>query len=120
MPSSTALRARSALVLALVVLPWVATSDTADLPGRDRSRHAVDAAVIESATTIEVVTADRPTVSPAKRDVLRPMPSLPPAGPAFDAASSLAWLAWRSGAIGWSEPLALHLAERGPPPIAGD
>lgn len=119
MPSSTALRTRSVLVLAMVVLPWVAASHAADRPDRDHARLDAGAPVIESVTTIELVTADRPTIS-TKRDWLRPMPSLPPAGPAPDAVSSLAWLAWRSGSIGWTQPLALHLAERGPPPIAGD
>jgi hypothetical protein len=120
MTSPTALRTRSALVLAMLVLPWVAASHAADRPDRDHARLDGDAPAIESVTTIELVTADRPTISSTKRDGLRPIPSLPPAGPALDASSSLAWLAWRSGSIGWTQPLALHLAERGPPPIAGD
>ena len=120
MPPFSAPRARPAFLLALLVLLWVVASDTGDATDRDRPTLGAKAAVIESVTTIEVVAADRPAISSTKRVGLRPMTSLPPAGPALDAASSLAGLAWRSGSIGWSEPLALHLAERGPPPTVGD
>lgn len=115
-PSLTARHARAAFILALVVIPWV-VAPRADGPTPERSSVGTDAATIESLPTIELVTADRPKISPtAKRgDGLRPVSNLSPAGPALDPASSSAWLAWRSGSIGWSGPLALHLAERGPP-----
>ena len=109
-------------MLAVVVLSWVVASQAEDEPGRNFSTDSTDTAAIESVSTIELVTADRPTVFPtAKRgEGLRPMPGTPPAGPALDAASSFAWLAWRSGSIGWSPPITLHLAGRAPPRIAGD
>jgi hypothetical protein len=71
---------------------------------------------------MELVTADRPKVlpTPKRSDGLRPVSNLLLSGPAFDGASSLVWIGWRSGSVGWSGPLALHLAERGPPLTSGD
>lgn len=112
--------ARSALALAMVVLPWVAAPNLGD--DRERHRSSIDTdAAIESVSTLELVTADRPTVSPsAKRSDGFRLLSIVPAG-AFseDPGSSFAWSAWSSGAVGWAEPIALHLAHRGPPPVAG-
>jgi len=117
----TAQSARSALVLAMVVLPWVAAPHLGDGSNRHRSTVDTDAA-IESVPTLELVTADRPTVSPsAKRsDGFRLLSIVPAAAPAEDPASSFTGSAWSSGSIGWAEPIALHLARRGPPPLADD
>ena len=119
-PSLTARHARPAFILALVVIPWVVAPRT-EGPVPDRPDAFDAAASIQTPPAIELVTADRPKISPtAKRgDGLRPVANPPPAGPALDPASSSAWLAWRSGSIGWSGPLALHLAERGPPRFVG-
>jgi hypothetical protein len=119
-PSLTARHARAAFILALVVIPWVVAPRT-EGPVPDRPDTFDAGAAIQTLPTIELITADRPKISPtAKRgDGLRPVSNLPPAGPALDPASSFAWLAWRSGSIGWSGPLALHLAERGPPRAVG-
>lgn len=105
------------IVLATIVLPWVAVPSTVGDSSLGRPTDATNRATIESATTIDLVSADRPKVSStAKRsDGLRPLSNLPVAGPALDAASSFVWIGWRSGSVGWSGPLALHLAERGPP-----
>jgi len=62
----TAQSARSALVLAMVVLPWVAAPHLGDGSNRHRSTVDTDAA-IESVPTLELVTADRPTVSPSAK-----------------------------------------------------
>ena len=122
MRAFAARHARPAIVLATIVLPWVAVPSAVDDSNLVRPTNATKNATIESATTMELVTADRPKVSPtAKRgDGLRPLSNLPVAGPAPDTASSFVWIGWRSGSVGWSGPLALHLAERGPPSSIGD
>jgi hypothetical protein len=120
----TARHARSALVLAAVYLPWV-VAPRADGPNTERPPVAADAddgTAIESRPTIELVTVDRPKVlpTPKRSDGLRPLSNLPVAGPAPDTASPLVWIGWRSGSVGWSGPLTMHLAERGPPLSSGD
>jgi hypothetical protein len=104
----------------MVVLPWVAAPHVGDGANRDRSTIDTGAA-IESVSTLELVTANRPTVSPSpKRSEGFRLLSIVPTGVfAEDPGSSFAWSAWSSGSIGWAEPIALHLARRGPPPIAG-
>jgi hypothetical protein len=118
----TARHARSALVLAAVYLPWV-VAPRADGPNTEHPAVAADAddgTAIESRPTIELVTADRPTVWPlGRRGEGSRLTSILPSG-VPDVGPSLAWRARRSGSIGWSEPLTLHLAERGPPLSSGD
>ncbi len=103
------------------MLPWVAISRTDEGRPDHRSSVATDAAAIESVSSIELVASDRPTASPlAKRtDGPRLLSIVPADRLGVEPASSFTWLAWRSGSIGWSEPIALHLAGRGPPLIAG-
>jgi hypothetical protein len=104
----------------MILLPWVVAPHLGD--GRDRHRSSIDTdAAIESVSTLELVTADRPTVSPsAKRSDGFRIPSIMPAGAlAEDPGSSFAWSAWSSGSVGWAEPIALHLAHRGPPQVTG-
>jgi hypothetical protein len=114
--------ARPAIVLVTIVLPWVAVPSTVDDPNRGRPSNATTNVTIESATTMELVTADRPKVlsTPKRSDGLRQLSNLPVAGPALDLASPFVWIGWRSGSVGWSGPLTLHLAERGPPLPSGD
>jgi hypothetical protein len=113
----TVRQARAAFVLAVIVLPWVAAPRGGEAPNARRSPSAADSTAIESRSTVEVVTADRPTVSPhAKRGDGVRLPSVQPlAGPGAEHPGSFAWPVSRSGSIGWSAPIALHLAERGPP-----
>jgi hypothetical protein len=117
MRAFAARHARPAIVLATIVLPWVAVPSTVDDSNRERPVEAQKDTTIEWATTMELVTADRPKVSSTTKrsDGLRPLSNLPVAGRALNAASSFVWIGWRSGSVGWSGPLALHLAERGPP-----
>jgi hypothetical protein len=117
MRAFAAQHARPAIVLATIVLPWVAVPSTVDDSNRERPTSALKDTTIESATTMELVAADRPKVTAAAKrsDGLRPLSNLPVAGPALNAASSFVWIGWRSASVGWSGPLALHLAERGPP-----
>jgi hypothetical protein len=79
-------------------------------------------ATIRSLSTIELVTADRPMARPlaTRSDGLRVLSTPPSADPRLHTALTFAWSAPRSGSIGWSVPIALHLAERGPPAVAGD
>lgn len=116
----TARSVRSALVLAMVVLPWVAAPHLGVGSNVHRSMIDTDAA-IESVSSLELVTADRPTVFPsAKRsDGFRLLWIVPAGAVAEDPGSSFAWAAWSSGSIGWAEPIALHLARRGPPRTDG-
>jgi hypothetical protein len=116
----TVRQARYALVLVMVLLPWVAAPRDGEGRGADRVALAAGTAMIEARSTILLVTADRPTVWPqAKRgDGLRLM-LVPPAG-GTRVATAIPWSSSRSDSIGWSAPIALHLAERGPPTLSGD
>lgn len=93
-----------------------------DGPRPDRSSTVTVDATIRSFSTIDLVTADRPTARPpvARSDRLRVLSTPPSSDPGFETTLTFASHAQRSGSIGWSAPIALHLAERGPPPIADD
>jgi hypothetical protein len=110
-------RARGVLVLAVAVLPWAVASQ-GGLGGRGVSNAVPESAsAIESLTMLLVVTADRPTVSIAlkRTDGARVLWADPAGRSHLHLPIGLVHAPWPAVRIERSEPLALHLAGRGPP-----
>ena len=110
-------RVLGVLVLAVAVLPWAVASQVGP-GGRDASPAVPErAAAIDSFTSLLVVTADRPAVGVApKRTEGARVPWVTPAGRSnLHVPLGLVHASWPAVPIERSEPLALHLAGRGPP-----
>ena len=110
-------RARGVLVLAIAVLPWAVASQGG--PGGAGASTAVpeSAAAIESLTMLLFVTADRPTVSNAlkRTDGARVLWATPTGRSNLHVPLGLVHAPWPAAPTQRSEPLALHMAGRGPP-----
>jgi hypothetical protein len=103
--------------MSIAVLPWVVASQGGiGLPGISRALPESSTA-IESLTSVLVVASDRPTVSVSFRptDGARVLWSTPAGRSFLLHPSGIVRLPWLSGPVERSEPLALHLAGRGPP-----
>lgn len=115
----TVRRAGVVLAVAIAIVPWIAVSRTGDarvtLPSIPRGSPA-----IESLASVVGVASDRPAISPhAKRlDGHRLVATLASEG-GVHPTSSFIWDGMHSGGLGVTAPLALNLAERGPPHLLG-
>jgi hypothetical protein len=110
-------RARGVLVLAIAVLPW-ALAFQGGLAGAGSSTAVPQsAAAIESLTMLLVVTADRPTGAIAfkRTEGARLLWGAPAGRSHLHLPMGLVHAPWPGVPIERSEPLALHLAGRGPP-----
>ena len=108
---------RGALILAIVVLPWVVASQ-AGIGGVGTSPTVPETTTaIETLTSVLVVASDRPTVSTSlkRTDGPRVLAAAPAGRSIVLHPPGLVPIAWSSGRIEGSRPLALHLAGRGPP-----
>jgi hypothetical protein len=110
-------RVRGVLVLGIAILPWAVASQGG--PGGRGASPAVpeSAAAIESFTTLLVVSADRPAVGVAlkRTDGARVLWADPAGRSHLHLPIGLVHAPWPALRIERSEPLALHLAGRGPP-----
>jgi hypothetical protein len=110
-------RGRGVLVLAIAALPWALAFQGGFAGARSSTAVPESAAAIESLTMLLVVTADRPTGSIASKrpEGARLLWAAPAGRSHLHHPMGLVHAPWPAVPIGWSEPLALHLAGRGPP-----
>jgi len=110
-------RARGVLVLAVAVVPW-AVASTGGLGATDASPVGRESSTaIESLTSLLVVTADRPTVSVGlkRTEGARVLWALTAGRSSLHLVLVLMHTPWPAFPIERSQPLAVHLAGRGPP-----
>lgn len=104
------------LAVTIAIVPWVAASRTGDarvtIPSVPRGSPA-----IESLASVVGVASDRPAISPRTKplDGHRLLPALGSNGTGVHPTSWFAGHALHPGSVGVTQPLALNLAERGPP-----
>lgn len=109
-------RTGAALAVTIAIVPWVAASRTGDarvtIPSVPRGSPA-----IETLASVVGVASDRPSMSPRAKhfDGHRLLAALGSSGVGVHPTSWSAWRLWHSGSVGVTKPLALNLAERGPP-----
>lgn len=110
-------RTRGVLVLAIAVLPWALASQGGLAGAGSSTAVRESAAAIESLTMLFVVTADRPTASIAfkRTEGARLLWAAPAGRSHLHLPMGLVHAPWPADPIERSEPLALHLAGRGPP-----
>ena len=118
--SRSAVRPRRAVVVfAIAILPWAVASWVGE---RGQSSSAADpnaSATVQAFTWMPVVASDRPSTLLFVRRTDGSQPAVAtPAGLALAHPSALAREAWPSSPTARIEPLALHLAGRGPPLLA--
>jgi hypothetical protein len=114
-------RARGVLVLAIAVLPWALAFQGGLAGAGSATAVPQSAAAIESLTMLLVVTADRPTGAIAfkRTEGARLLWGAPAGRSHLHLPMGLVHAPWPGVPIERSEPLALHLAGRGPPlPLA--
>lgn len=108
---------RAVVVVALLLLAWVAASRTSELVPSPASSTPVSQQTIESVTGLLVITSDRPVVSAgAKRtDGPRSSSAVTPADTGIVPLLALAREVRGPGSLISTEPLAFNIAPRGPP-----
>ena len=111
---------RGALILSIAVLPWVAASPSGTGATGASPAVADGSAAIESLASVLVVASDRPTLAYSfkRTDGARVLWATPAGRAILLHPNGLIRLPWSSGPVQRSEPLALHLAGRGPPLLA--
>jgi hypothetical protein len=109
------------VVLALAVLPWAVASQGGLVGAGASTAVPESSAAIESLTMLLVVTADRPTVGVGlkRTDGARVLWATPAGRSTLHLQIGLVHAAWPAVPIERAQPLALHLAGRGPPLALG-
>jgi hypothetical protein len=116
MRGSAVRRVRGVLVLSVAVLPWAVAAQGGHPAGGASPVGPESPAAIESLTTALMVTADRPVLSVALKRTEARVPWATPAGRSnLHLPLGLVHAPWPAVPIERSEPLAVHLAGRGPP-----
>ncbi|HKE53809.1 MAG TPA: hypothetical protein VKC55_03475 [Actinomycetota bacterium] len=112
---------RGVVVLALAVLPWAVASQGGLVGAGASTAVPESSAAIESLTMLLVVTADRPTVGVGlkRTDGARVLWATPAGRSTLHLQIGLVHAAWPAVPIQRAQPLALHLAGRGPPLALG-
>lgn len=104
------------LAVAIAALPWAVASQGGPGGPGGTTAPPESAATMESLATLPVVAADGPTLSVAlKRTEARVLLATPAGRSNPHLLQNLVHAPWPALSIGRSEPLALHLAGRGPP-----
>jgi hypothetical protein len=104
------------LAVGIAVLPWAVASLGGPAGPGGTTAPPESAATIESLATLPALAADGPNLSVAlKRTEARVLLATPAGRSNPHLQLNLAHAQWPASSIGRSEPLALHLAGRGPP-----
>jgi len=110
-------RARGVLVVAVGVLPWAVASQGGPSGAGGSTAVPEAAAAIESLAMLPVLTADRPAggITFKRTEGARVLWTAPAASSNLHLPLALVHAPWPGDPIVRSQPLALHLAGRGPP-----
>ena len=119
MSRSPVRRRRAVLVFAIAILPWAAASWVGERGHASSGADPNASATVQAFTWMPVVASDRPSTLLFIRRTDGTQPAVTtPAGLALARPWALAREAWPASSAARIAPLALHLAERGPPLLA--